>query len=57
MVWVMVYQSEKWQVARGDQEVDLDGPLGDQDFLSLKDIKVFHDAFSLLKINFQRNSV
>ena len=41
----------------GDLEIHLGGPLGNQDFLSPKDIKVFHDAFILFKINFQRNSV
>ena len=39
---------------------DLDGPLNlwaTKIFLSPKKIKVFHDVFSLFKINFQHNSV
>ena len=31
----------------GDLEIHLGGPLGDQDFLSQKDINVFHEAFIL----------
>ena len=41
----------------GDLEVHLGGPFGDPDFLSPKDIKVFHVAFILFKINVQHNRV